>query len=341
MSQSGSAKTSRRKKILVTGSAGHLGEALVRSLKASGDQPRGIDIKASEFTDHVGDIADRAFVHSCIEGCEAVIHTATLHKPHVGTHTRQNFIDTNISGTLNLLEESIENGCSAFVFTSTTSTFGDAMRATPGNPAVWVTEELHPRPKNIYGVTKTAGEDLCELFYRRAKLPCIVLKTSRFFPEPDDAKDKRDSYKDANLKVNELLFRRVDISDVVDAHRLAIEKASQIGFERFIISSTTPFRRIDAELLGIDAPSVLEQYFPDYVELYANRHWKMFQSIDRIYDNSRARERLGWEPRYTFGSSIEKLNQGVDYRSDLALEIGRKGYHNESFSDGPYPVSGF
>ncbi|NIP22337.1 MAG: NAD(P)-dependent oxidoreductase, partial [Phycisphaerae bacterium] len=53
---------------------------------------------------------------------DAVIHTATLHKPHVGTHSRQEFVDTNISGTLNLLEEASASGCKAFIYTSTTST---------------------------------------------------------------------------------------------------------------------------------------------------------------------------------------------------------------------------
>lgn len=313
----------------------------MRSLRAAGDQPVGVDVVDSEYTDIVGSIADRAVVQSCIKDCEAVVHTATLHKPHVGTHARQDFVDTNISGTLNLLEESLANSCKSFVYTSTTSTFGDAMRPAPGNPAVWVTESLRPQPKNIYGVTKTAAEDLCELFHRRAGLACVVLKTSRFFPEPDDVKDKRDAYDDANLKVNELLFRRADIADVVDAHRLAIGKADVIGFDRFIISSTTPFKRADAEQLGVDAPSVLARYVPEYVDLYARKQWHMFPTLDRIYDNRRARERLGWEPQYTFANSIDKLNRGVDYRSDLTHQIGVKYYHDQTFDDGPYPVTSF
>lgn len=328
-------------KILVTGSAGHLGEALVRSLRAAGKQPIGVDIKESEFTDFVGNIADRAFVNSCISGCESVFHTATLHKPHIGTHSRQEFVDTNISGTLSLLEESLENGCKSFIYTSTTSTFGDAMRPEPGDPAVWVTEELRPKPKNIYGVSKTTAEELCELFHRRTQLPCIVLKTSRFFPERDDAKDKRDKYEDANLKVNELLFRRADIADIVDAHQMASAKASDIGFDRLIISSTTPFQKTDAKQLGIDAPSVLERYVPSYVDLYSTKNWKMFPTLGRVYDNSRARDRLGWEPKHTFENSVEMLLQGADYRSELSRQIGSKGYHDKEFDEGPYPISSF
>ncbi|NIP22339.1 MAG: hypothetical protein GWO38_00635 [Phycisphaerae bacterium] len=67
----------------------------------------------------------------------------------------------------------------------------------------------------------------------------------------------------------------------------------------------------------------------------------MFQTIGRVYDNSRAREILGWEPRYNFEDAINRLSEGKDYRSKLAREIGLKGYHEDEFEDGPYPVKGF
>ena len=234
-------------KILVTGSAGHLGEALVRTLRADGMEVVGLDLKPSDYTDRVGTISNREFVRQAVAGCDAIVHTATLHKPHVGTHTRQDFVDVNVSGTLNLLEEAVSNACQSFIFTSTTSTFGDAMRPEQGAAAVWVTEELRPQPKNIYGVSKVAAEDLCQLFHRNTGLPCIILKTSRFFPEQDDTKDRREGFADANLKVNELLHRRIDIADIVSAHALAISKAKRIGFERLILTATTPFSRSDAQ----------------------------------------------------------------------------------------------
>jgi len=294
-------------RILVTGSAGHLGEALMRSLQENGDQPVGIDTKASSYTNFVGSVSDQAFVRKAIEGCTAFIHTATLHKPHVSTHTRTNFIDTNITGTLNLLEAAVEIRCDAFVYTSTTSTFGDAMKPVSSEPTIWVTEKLRSIPKNIYGVTKTAAEDLCELFHRKADLPCLVLKTARFFPEEDDDSHKRGLFEDANLKVNELLFRRVDIADIVDAHRLALIKASDIGFDKFIISGLTPFKNTDVSELRTDAASVLERYVPEYVNEYARRQWTMFDPLDRVYDSSHAQLQLGWVPKYTFVRAIARL----------------------------------
>ena len=328
-------------KILVTGSAGHLGEALIRTLKTAEDEPLGLDIKSSPYTDYVGSITDRDFVRECVASVDAIVHTATLHKPHVGTHSRQDFVDTNISGTLNLLEEAVANSSKSFIFTSTTSTFGDAMKPADGEPAIWVTETLKPKPKNIYGVTKTAAEDLCQLFNRNTGLPCIILKTSRFFPEVDDNKSKRSTFTDDNLKVNELLFRRADIEDIVSAHLLALEKASDIGFDRFIVTATTPFQREDAAELGINAPSVVERYIPDHVDEYARRNWQMFAKIGRVYDNSYARKILGWEPHYNFKTVIDRLRNGMDYRSQLTSEIGVKGYHDNKFEDGPYPVGSF
>src|SRR5215471_4562460 len=195
-------------KVLVTGSAGHLGEALVRTLAAAGYEVVGLDIRESPFTTAVGSVTERAFVRRNIAGAQVIFQAATLHKPHVATHARSEFVEVNIGGTLNLLEEAVAARVGAFVFTSTTSVFGDALIPPPGAPAAWVTEAVAPVPKNIYGVTKAAAEDLCQLFHRNHQLPCLVLRTSRFFPEEDDCETTRMAYDDLNAKANEYLYRR-------------------------------------------------------------------------------------------------------------------------------------
>lgn len=323
--------------IVVTGSSGHLGEALVRMLKGSGREVIGLDIKASPQTDVVGSVADRSRVRECLKRASAVIHAATLHKPHVATHSKSDFLATNVQGTLNLLEESVDAGVKAFLFTSTTSAFGRALRPAAGAPAVWVTEALQPVPRNIYGVTKLAAENLCELIHRQSGLPCLILRTSRFFPEEDDDRRIRKGYEDANAKVNEYLYRRVDLHDVVDAHLLALEKAAAIGFDRYIISTTSPFQPGDLAELRDSAPRVVEQYFPDYSKVYARRGWKMFPGIERVYVNRKARDELGWRPRYDFGEVLRLLAAGGSHMSEIARLVGRKGYHEEVFEDGPYP----
>ena len=325
-------------KILVTGSSGHLGEALVRTLRNQNREVIGADIIPSEFTSEVGSIVDQDFVKRCMEGVGAVIHTATLHKPHVATHSRQSFVDTNVTGTLTLLEEAAQAGVGSFVFTSTTSAFGRALTPRSGAPAAWITEEVKPVPRNIYGVTKTAAEDLCELCHQKVGLACLILRTSRFFPEEDDHKETRQNYDDGNVKTNEFLYRRVEIEDVVSAHLLAVERARDIGFGRYIISATSPFTPEDLAELRANAPVVVRWRVPEYEAEYERRGWKMFPGIDRVYVNERARVELDWRPRYDFRYVLERLRAGDDPRSPLARAVGSKGYHSRKFAEGPYPV---
>src|SRR5580704_16029285 len=323
-------------KVLVTGSSGHLGEALIRTLRAQGREVLGLDVLDSPFTSRVGSIADRAVVRNCVAGAESVLHTATLHKPHVGTHDRHAFIETNVIGTTLLLEEAVAAGVTRFVFTSTTSTFGRALVASPGSPAAWITEDVAPIPRNIYGVTKTAAEDVCQLVAQDHSLPVVVLRTSRFFPESDDNSEITSKYVDENIKANEYLYRRVDIEDVVSAHLLAEDRAPGLGFAKYIISATSPFAREDAAELMQDAPAVVRRNFPDQAAEYARRGWKMFPRIDRVYENTRARVELGWSPHYDFRCVLDRLKSDQDPRSPLAKAIGAKDYHE--VSTGPNAV---
>ena len=325
-------------RILVTGSSGHLGEALMRLLAATDHEAYGIDIVEGPMTHEIGTVTDCDFVRSSMEGAQAVIHAATLHKPHVATHDRQDFVDTNISGTLTLLEAAVERGIDRFVFTSTTSAFGSALVPPPGEPAAWITEDVTPVPKNIYGLTKVAAEDLCLLFHRKFALNCIVLRTSRFFPEEDDRRQIREAFADDNAKANEFLFRRVDIEDAATAHLRAIERAPAIGFAKYIISATTPFETQDLAALRHDAASILRQRVPEFEAEYRQRGWRMFNSIDRVYVNERARNELGWTPVFDFRKILGQLAAGERPGSALAGIIGSKGYHGEAFADGPYPT---
>jgi UDP-glucose 4-epimerase len=323
-------------RILVTGSAGHLGEAVVRVLRAAGRDVAGLDLLGSPLTSLTGSVADRELVRASLAGVTGVIHAATLHKPHIGSHERQAFVETNITGTLVLLEEAAAAGVESFVFTSTTSAFGRALYPGSGSPAAWITEDVVSIPRNIYGVTKAAAEDVCELVHRDTGLPVVVLRTSRFFPEPDDRDDVRATFHDGNVKANEYLYRRVDIEDVVSAHLLALERAPAIGFEKYIVSATTPFAREDTDDLAEDAPSLVRRLYPDLEAEYERRGWTIFPTLDRVYVNERARSDLGWAPQYDFRRILDRLKAGEDPRSELARAVGAKGYH--AVTTGPYTV---
>ena len=259
-------------------------------------------------------------VRKALNGVDGVVHTAALQKPHIGSHSQQAFVETNISGTLILLEEADVAGAQSFVFTSSTSAFGRALSAEPGAPANWITEKAASIPRNIYGVTKTAAENLCELVSSDLGLPVVILRTARFFPEPDDLDEIRLEYVDENVKVNEYLHRRVDIEDAAAAHLLALAKAPSIGFANYIVSATTPFDPSDMADLASDAPGVVQRLFPDQPAEYVRRNWRMFPVLDRVYDNSRARIELDWAPLYDFRYVLNRLKRDDEASEALWLE---------------------
>jgi UDP-glucose 4-epimerase len=299
-------------RVLLTGSSGWLGRTLGPALRAAGHAVFGLDVVPSAETAVVGSVADRALVRQVIgdHAIEAVIHSGALHKPDIERFDRRAFVDVNVTGTLNLLEEAVAQKVGRFVFTSTTSLMiSETIRAGAAGGArraEWLTEDSPVQPRNIYGITKLAAEQLCRLIHREHGLPVVVLRTSRFFPEGDDmAHAIRQS--DDNTKANELLFRRLTVEDAARAHLLALARAPELGFDLMIVSALPPFSRSDAEALIADAPSVVARYFPRYGELYARRGWTMFDSIDRVYDPSRAARRLGFVARTGFEQVLAAL----------------------------------
>ena len=83
----------------------------------------------------------------------------------------------------------------------------------------------------------------------------------------------------------------------------------------------------DCARLSADAPAVVSLRAPGWEEEYARRGWRMFPSIDRVYDNALARRDLGWRPKWDFAAIVERLRATGDIRGPLAKEIGVKGYH--------------
>lgn len=321
-------------KVLVTGSSGHLGTGLALHLPTIGYDVVGIDLLPAELTTEVGDISSLDFLRGVFETHRPthIIHTATLHKPHVDSHSVTDFVSTNVQGTVNLLELAVHYDVQAFIFTSTTSTFGKALQpAVAGGAAVWIDEDVVPVPKNIYGVTKVCAEDICSLYHSRHGLPVVVLRTARFFPEQDDSAAVRNAFQDENVKVNELCYRRADLFDVVTAHVCALQRAPGIKWGRYIVSAPPPFPRDPSTLerLGRHASDVLEGLVP-FSDIYASRGWKFFDKLDRVYDSSRAVRELGWQPVYTFARALACLAEEKEWRSPLSLQVGCRGYHKES-----------
>jgi nucleoside-diphosphate-sugar epimerase len=298
-------------RILLTGSSGWLGRYLFPLLRDAGHAPFGLDVAPGPHTDAVGSVADASIVRSLFADhrFDAVIHAAALHKPDIVRYPRQAFVDVNVTGTLNLLEAAVAHGASRFVFTSTTSLMiTQAIRDERAPAAVWLDESSGPlAPRNIYGVTKRAAEELARLFHADHGLPVIVLRTARFFPEDDDT---HATLAGDNLKANEFLHRRLTVEDCALAHLAALERAPAIGYGLYVVSAPTPFDRADAANLKTDAPAVIARHFPDAAALYAARGWTLPATIGRVYDASAIERDLGFRCRTDFAAVLAALRDG-------------------------------
>jgi nucleoside-diphosphate-sugar epimerase len=272
-------------RVLVTGSSGQLGATVARELARRGDAVVGLDLCAGETTTCLGSLTDSDLVREVVRDVDAVVHTASLHAAHLVTHAPHDFVDTNVNGTMNLLDAAARHGVRRFVYTSTTSVYGHAMESD--DQAVWVTEVLVPQPRDIYDVTKLAAEQLCAIAAREHGMPCPVLRVSRFFDEPQ------------RLRAIYRLYRGLDLRDAAAAHLLALGAPLPAGtFDVFNISARSPLNRDQLHQLKHRADRVLRAQFPWIDGAFGRRDWKLPASIDRVYVTEKAERVLGYRPRH-------------------------------------------
>ncbi|HKE20581.1 MAG TPA: DUF952 domain-containing protein [Kofleriaceae bacterium] len=274
-------------RVLVTGSSGQLGREIARQL--AGHQQHdvlGLDLEPGPRTTHLGSITDGALVRRLAGEVDAIVHTASLHAPHVAGASEEAFAAVNVEGTRLLLEAAAARGHRRFVYTSTTSVYGSAMQAPymlAPDRAVWVTEELEPAPRDIYDRTKLAAEALC----RRAAqggLSAIALRTSRMFPE------------EGELVAAYRLHRGVDPRDAAAAHVAALE--ARTPFAVLNVACTSPFGPDELVELWRDPAAVIARHCPGAAAAFAAHGWRLPTSIDRVYATGEAERLLGWRARH-------------------------------------------
>jgi UDP-glucose 4-epimerase len=270
-------------RVLVTGSSGALGSAVASLL--AGHDVVGLDALPGPRTTVVADLRDERAVRSAVAGAAAVVHTASLHAPHVPLRSKRDFIDVNGAGTQTALDAAAEAGVSQVVYSSTTSVYGHALEPR-GDAAVWVDEALTPEPRDIYDVTKLAAEALCRLLTSETGMPTTCLRVSRFSFE-----DRPD------LAVPYCLHRAVNVTDAARAHVLALRHPGA-GHRVLNVSGASPFRREDTPELLDHADAVLRRRAPALAALLVRHGRALPTRVARVYAIDRARADLGYEPQH-------------------------------------------
>ena len=297
-------------KVLVTGADGfigsHLTEALVRagypvkafvlynSFNSWGWLDHCAEDVRNQFEVFAGDIRDPHGVRTAMQGCDAVLHLAALIAIPYSYHSPDTYVDTNIKGTLNILQAARDLAISKLVHTSTSEVYGTA-RFVP------ITEAHRLQGQSPYSASKIGADQLAQAFHLSFGTPVVTLRSFNTYGPRQSARAviptiiTQIASGQRQIKLGALHPNRDFnfVADTVNGFIRALETDAGIGEtinlgSQFEINIGDTARTI-AEVMGaeIDILTDTERLRPDKSE------------VERLFaDNSKARELLGWAPQY-------------------------------------------
>jgi NAD dependent epimerase/dehydratase len=299
-----------KNKILVTGADGFIGSHLTETLVRAGYEVKAFvlynsfnswgwldhcaaDVKG-KFEVFAGDIRDPHGVKEAMKGCDAVLHLAALIAIPYSYHSPDTYVDTNIKGTLNVLQASRELGVQRVVHTSTSEVYGSA-RFVP------ITEEHPLQGQSPYSATKIAADQLAYSFYASFHLPVVVARPFNTYGPRQSARaviptiitqiasGKKEIKLGAVSPTRDFNF----VKDTVAGFIAVLESdkgcGEVINFGSNFEISVGDTAALIAEVMNADI-----EILTDEVRLRPTH-----SEVERLWaDNSKARELLGWAPKY-------------------------------------------
>jgi len=329
-------------RILVTGADGFIGSHLAEELMRQGYDVRAfvfynsfnswgwLDHSPPEIRDQLdvfaGDIRDPHGVREAMRGCDAVLHLAALIAIPYSYHSPDTYVDTNVKGTLNVLQAARKLGVSMVVHTSTSEVYGTA-RFVP------ITEDHPSQAQSPYSATKIAADQLAYSFYASFGLPVSIIRPFNTYGPRQSARAVLPTIitQIANgvrkLKLGSTHPTR-DFNYIKDTVRGFISVASsEVAIGQIInIGSNYEISIGDSAQLIADIMGVVIEIKTDDKRLRPS-----FSEVERLWaDNTKARELCGWEPEY---AGIEGFRRGlvetIEWFTDSAnLSNYKSGIYN-------------
>jgi NAD dependent epimerase/dehydratase len=301
---------SNTKTILITGADGFIGSHLTEALVRQGHKVRafilynsfnswgwldqcGGDVKGS-FEVFAGDIRDPHGVKQAMKGCDVVLHLAALIAIPYSYHSPDTYVDTNVKGTLNVLQAARELGISKVVHTSTSEVYGTA-RFVP------ITEEHPLQGQSPYSATKIAADQLAYSFYASFGLPVVIVRPFNTYGPRQSARAviptiiTQIASGERQIKLGAVLPTR-DFNYVLDTVTGFIAAMnSEQGVGKVVnLGSNFEISIGDAAQLIAEAMDAEIEIITDEARLRPND-----SEVERLWaDNSRAKQLFGWTPEY-------------------------------------------
>lgn len=281
--------------VLVTGAAGVLGSAVAR-VASTRHNVRATDMLANPHSRAdilQADLTDYEQVRRVVRDIDVVVHCAALHPWK--QYTDEQYLDSNLKATHQILKASVEAGVRRFIYTSSIAAIGYGPFAESEMPV----REDHPsRPMDLYSLTKHLGEEVCRYFNGVAGLPVLCLRPVNFVP-----------YDSLTAGARLLACTWLAAQDVVRAHDLAID-AEFTGVEMAFLAPSSPYTPSDVVESRSDPPRVVDRFYPGVTAFFRSRGIAV-SPIRFLFATDRARELLGWEPEVTFQTWYDEARRSL------------------------------
>jgi dTDP-glucose 4,6-dehydratase len=306
--------------ILITGADGFIGSHLTETLVRMGYKVRAFTLYNSfnswgwldycspeikgQFEVFAGDIRDPHGVKEAMKGCDAVLHLAALIAIPYSYHSPDTYVDTNIKGTLNVLQAARELGVKRIIHTSTSEVYGTAC-------FVPITEEHPLQGQSPYSATKIAADQMAYSFYSSFDLPVVIVRPFNTYGPRQSARaviptiitqianGKRQIKLGAVSPTRDFNYVRDTVAGFVAAlnSEKGLGEVVNLG-SNFEISIGDTVQLI-SEVMNADV-----EIITDEVRLRPEN-----SEVERLWaDNSKARQLFGWQPGY---GGYEGFKQGL------------------------------